>query len=79
MSLLDEAARFGARPLIGPQYCIEIGMRNGRVAIHYRLHRSPDRWEIAPFFQKSADGNFIRGIQHRWQSSASVPRSAGQV
>jgi hypothetical protein len=38
----DRGARFGARPLIGPQYCIEIGVRNARVPIHHFFDHLPD-------------------------------------
>jgi hypothetical protein len=40
--LPDEPARFLARPLIGGQYRIEIGMRNALVAVHYLAHGLPD-------------------------------------
>src|SRR6476646_3090233 len=79
MSLLKEAARFTARPLIGPQYGIEIGLRTGRVAIHHPLDRSPDGGEVAPLLEEGLDRNFISGIQNRRQSSPGLARSASQV
>src|SRR3954453_20978920 len=79
VSLTDEAARFRARPLIGSQYCIEIGMRNGGVAVHDGLDRPPNRWEVAPLFEEGLYGNLVGGIQNRRQSPAFVAGPAGQV
>src|SRR5438132_1510498 len=44
---------FLPRPLVGPQYLIEIGMRNGLVRVHHLLNRLPDSGETHPFFEKS--------------------------
>src|SRR3954465_14321560 len=79
MSLPDEPARFRAGPLIGPQYCIEIGMRNDRVALHYRLNRSPNRREIAPLLQEGFDRDLISRIQDRGQRSPGFTSPSGQV
>ena len=38
----DRGGRFGATPLIGPQYCIEIGVRNAGVPIHDLFDQLPD-------------------------------------
>jgi hypothetical protein len=39
---LDGGTRFLARRQIGPQYCIEIGVRNVGVPVHHLFHRLPD-------------------------------------
>jgi hypothetical protein len=75
----DEPARFLARPLIGPQYCIEIGMRNARVSIHHLAHHSPNLRKAHLSFQKCRDRDFIGGIQDCGQRATGFSRPARQM
>src|SRR6187431_1294102 len=50
--LSEQGSSFGARPLVGGQYRIEGGIRNGVVAIHDLLDRAPDAGERNSFFQE---------------------------
>ena len=38
----NASLRLRSRPLIGSQYCIEIGVRNGRMFIHHIFYSLPD-------------------------------------
>jgi hypothetical protein len=42
---LQAPLRVRSRPLIGSQYCIEIGVRNERMPIHDIFDNSPDVWK----------------------------------
>jgi hypothetical protein len=38
----NASLRLRSRPPIGSQYCIEIGVRNGRVLVHHLFNDPPD-------------------------------------
>ena len=42
LQLLNVFLRLLPRPLIGCQYCIEIGVRNGRMPVHHLFNNLPD-------------------------------------
>jgi hypothetical protein len=52
--------RFATRPLIGLQYGIEIGVRNGGVPVHQFFNDFSDAWKTQLSIQQSGDGDRIR-------------------
>src|SRR4029077_6594039 len=70
---------FRARPVVSPQYLIEIGLRNGLMRVHYLLNRLPDSGETHVFLEKSWRDNFIGRVQTSGKGTAGFPRAAGQA
>src|SRR5204862_3738709 len=75
----DGGGRFRARPLIGGQYRIEIGMCNGAMSIYHLRNRLPDLWETDIPVQKRCDRDFVSRIHDRGQCPAGLARSPRQI
>ena len=71
--------RFLTRPLIGLQYCIQIGVRNGCVPVHDSFDNLPDTRKTHLPVQKTSDCYFVCSVHDGRQRATRVSCLSRQV